>query len=190
MTAGATAATSQGDLSVNGDPSSVPVGAIPRAAKVGGATVLGLSKDFPSIKRPRNPHSCLGLWQTQASTFKDAGGKFLRTIEEQTGIVKVRKYHCRGLIIDADGFSHWASKGTNPRAISRRPRKAKAGVTYIYSAPLLSLTLTMFGQALSSRPENPFSFPTRDSDGVVSDQPCPSAMRPLLLRIRMGPHVF
>jgi len=140
--------------------------------------------------RPRNPHSCLGLWQTQASTFKDAGGKFLRTIEEQTGIVKVRKYHCRGLIIDADGFSHWASKGTNPRAISRRPRKAKAGVTYIYSAPLLSLTLTMFGQALSSRPENPFSFPTRDSDGVVSDQPCPSAMRPLLLRIRMGPHVF
>jgi hypothetical protein len=53
----------------------------------------------------------------------------------------------------------WLSKGTHPRAISRRPRKAKAGVTYIYSEPLLSLTLTMFGQALSSRAKNPFSFP-------------------------------
>jgi hypothetical protein len=31
-------------------------------------------------------------------------------------------------------------------------------VTYIYSEPLLLLTLTIFGQALSSRAEKPFSF--------------------------------
>jgi hypothetical protein len=51
MTAGATAATSQGDLSVNGDPSSVPVGANSKGRESGGATVLGFSKDLPSINR-------------------------------------------------------------------------------------------------------------------------------------------
>src|SRR5271166_6653105 len=54
----------------------------------------------------------------------------------------------------------WLSKGYNARAISRRPRKAKVGVTYFSNQLLLPLTLPLFGQALSSRAKNPFSFPS------------------------------
>ena len=106
----------------------MPVGAIPRAAKVGGATVLGLSKDFSSINHSTGRGTRIPVWISGKRRPPP-----LRTLP---------------------------SKGANPRAISRRARKAKAGVTYIYSEPLLSLTLTMFGQALSSRAKNPFSFPS------------------------------
>jgi hypothetical protein len=77
----------------------------------------------------------------------------------------------------------WLSKGTNPRAISRRPRKAKAGVTYIYSEPLLPLTLTMFGQVLSSRAENPFPF-TAGKPKIEQVVLCKSGEQPIACQVR------
>ena len=77
----------------------------------------------------------------------------------------------------------WLSKGTNARAIRRRPRKAKVGVTYFSNKLLLPLTLTMFGQVLSSRAENPFSFPAGQPkiEQVVL---CKSREQPIACQVR------
>jgi hypothetical protein len=74
VTAGATAATSQGDLSVEITQACLLV-RFQGPRKWGRRNRSRVVQRLPfnqSQYRPRNPHSCLGLWQTQASTFKDS----------------------------------------------------------------------------------------------------------------------